>query len=181
MTEQEARQRVIAAMCPQRVCRICGEPSRRLVKSENQAGERQALARYLKERRERTGMSQKDLAVWFPSVSGGLTGCVWNWENAASVPTADQWLILKSLLEMDDRFDLLVTGERTWTEYLAEYVPQSGPGKGTAHLPAMVNPAGRGFEWHEANRIAPSEFSDCGHDDWRPGVWLDPFAAPGEI
>ena len=31
MTEAEARERVIRAMCPERVCRTCGEPSRRIV------------------------------------------------------------------------------------------------------------------------------------------------------
>lgn len=31
MTEAEARARVIRSMCPARVCRTCGEPSRRIV------------------------------------------------------------------------------------------------------------------------------------------------------
>lgn len=165
--------RVIKAMAPARVCRTCGEPSRRIVKSDNATDDRRALADYLKEGRVAVGMTMKALAGYFPSVSGGVTGCVWNWENAANVPTAEQWPILKGLLSLDDRFDDLVTGKRTWTESLAEYemLHSNGPkNQGRAVETAMGNLTTR------ANRIpVDGGFSDCGHDNWRPGLVLDPF------
>ena len=30
-----------------------------------------------------------------------------------------------------------------------------------------------------AARIAPERWTDCGHDDYRPGLVLDPFAGSG--
>jgi len=67
-----------------------------------------ALANYLKEKRLENGLSQKDLAKHFPSRTGGLTGCVWNWENGANVPTKRQWDKLTELLGLDRRFDDLI-------------------------------------------------------------------------
>lgn len=60
------------------------------------------LCRYLKSSRESLGLSQKDIAKHFPSKTGGLTGCVWNWENGANIPTMEQWGILKDVLKLDN-------------------------------------------------------------------------------
>lgn len=60
------------------------------------------LCNYLKSSRENLGLSQKDIAKHFPSKSGGLTGCVWNWENGANIPTMEQWQKLKELLKLDN-------------------------------------------------------------------------------
>ena len=59
------------------------------------------LCQYLKTSRELLGLSQKDIATYFPSKTGGLTGCVWNWENGANIPTMEQWVILKDVLKLD--------------------------------------------------------------------------------
>jgi len=166
----------IKAMTPERVCRTCGEPSRRIVRTANATDERQALADYLRERREASGVSVKALAAHFPSVSGGMTGCVWNWENAANVPTVEQWPILKRLLTLDDRFDDLVTGERAWTESEIEY-------RDVSDYPSGWTQDGNGKVYQRLDsrkdRIAPDRFSDCGHDDWRPGMVLDCFVGSG--
>lgn len=69
------------------------------------------LAIYLKQSREQLGLSQKDIAKHFPSITGGLTGCVWNWESASNVPTQAQYNILKEKLGLDDRFDWLIEQE----------------------------------------------------------------------
>jgi len=60
------------------------------------------LCNYLRESREALVLSQKDIAQYFPSRTGGLTGCVWNWENGANIPTMEQWVILKSVLKLDN-------------------------------------------------------------------------------
>lgn len=102
MTEEEARQRLILAMCPERVCRTCGEPSRRIV------GE----------------------VEYVPSASyrGGHT----------------------DLSESNRVLD------------------------GEGHINQFVaNGAGRASVVRQAPTIG---WTDCGHDDWRPGVVLDPFA-----
>jgi DNA modification methylase len=69
------------------------------------------LAVYIKAARAKKGVSQKKIAELFPSKTGGLTGCVWNWENGANVPTTEQWLILKDVLDLDERFDYLIEQE----------------------------------------------------------------------
>ena len=60
------------------------------------------LCQYLKQSRESLGLSQKDIAKYFPSKTGGLTGCVWNWENGANIPTMKQWTVLKEVLKLDN-------------------------------------------------------------------------------
>jgi DNA modification methylase len=69
------------------------------------------LAKYLKESREKSGLSQKDIAKYFPSATGGLTGCVSNWENGNNIPTEYQYKIIKHKLMLDDRFDWLIEQE----------------------------------------------------------------------
>ncbi len=66
------------------------------------------FANHFKEQREKIGLTHKDIAKHFPSKTGGLTGCVWNWENAANVPTKEQWNTLQPLLSLsDDYLDLI--------------------------------------------------------------------------
>jgi len=60
------------------------------------------LCQYLKTSRELLGLSQKDIATYFPSKTGGLTGCVWNWENGANIPTMEQWVVLKDVLKLNN-------------------------------------------------------------------------------
>jgi len=70
------------------------------------------LCDYLKMAREGLGLSQKDIAKHFLSKTGGLTGCVWNWENGANIPTMGQWEKLKGILKLaDEKFITLI--ERT--------------------------------------------------------------------
>jgi site-specific DNA-methyltransferase (adenine-specific) len=41
--------------------------------------------------REAAGMSKRDMARHFPSATGGLTGCVANWEGGLNYPTWEVW------------------------------------------------------------------------------------------
>jgi len=53
---------------------------------------------------------QKKISKFFPSKTGGLTGCVANWELGLNLPTWDTWIKLKELLNLDSRFDYLIEG-----------------------------------------------------------------------
>lgn len=64
------------------------------------------LGEYL--RKMRGERRQKDIAMLFLSKTGGLTGCVANWELGLNVPTNAQWKILKRELNLDERFDELI-------------------------------------------------------------------------
>ena len=81
--------------------------------------EYKALGEYLRTKRELNGRTQKEIAVYFPSKTGGLTGCYWNWENAVNVPTLKQWGILKELLDLDSRFDELIEREEAEREVIS--------------------------------------------------------------
>ena len=56
------------------------------------------FAGWLREKREAAGISRDDLARHFPSASGGMTGCVWNWEAGIRTPSARQFNELCRLL-----------------------------------------------------------------------------------
>ena len=70
------------------------------------------FANYLKENRIKNNKTVKEISKLFPSKTGGLTGRVWNWENAKEVPTPEQYEILKEQLNLDNTFDLFVKNER---------------------------------------------------------------------
>lgn len=63
-------------------------------------GQFDAFARHFSEKLKESGKTQKEVAQLFPSKTGGITGCVWNWANGANVPTVEQWKILKPLLNL---------------------------------------------------------------------------------
>ena len=65
-----------------------------------------AMGKYLKEKRGE--ISQNQISKFFPSKTGGLTGCVSNWELGMNVPTKEQWIVLKRELKLDDKFDYLI-------------------------------------------------------------------------
>ena len=55
----------------------------------------------LKEARETKGLSLNDVAIHFPSKTGGVTGCVWNWESGTNYPTIEQVNQLIEILDLD--------------------------------------------------------------------------------
>lgn len=59
------------------------------------------LGKMLKDARETKGLSLNDVAIHFPSKTGGVTGCVWNWESGTNYPTAEQLNQLIELLGLD--------------------------------------------------------------------------------
>ncbi len=65
---------------------------------------------WLREERQRRGIKQKELALHFPSRTGGLTGCVANWELGFNLPTPEQFNTLCDVLGLD--FDRIEEAER---------------------------------------------------------------------
>lgn len=69
----------------------------------------QEFADFLRNRRIKLKLAQKDIATYFPSKTGGLTGCVANWELGYNIPTKEQWQTLKKLLNIQtSRFNELI-------------------------------------------------------------------------
>jgi len=78
--------------------------SKAIDKSYPRHGLFERFALHFREQRKIKDISQKEIAICFPSKTGGLTGCVWNWENAMNVPTMEQWTILHPLLDLSKEF-----------------------------------------------------------------------------
>jgi len=66
------------------------------------------LGKYLLKRRKELNKPQSELSKSFLSKTGGITGCVSNWEKGCNVPTKEQWIILKRELKLDDKFDYII-------------------------------------------------------------------------
>ena len=83
-------------------------------------------ARFLKSERVGAGMTRRDLAAYFPSKTGGLTGCVTNWEEGYNFPTWDIWRRLHAALNeqsggphLQRRRDILYDEQSLRSEYEA--------------------------------------------------------------
>ena len=55
---------------------------------------------WFREWRRLNGVSQKEVARLFPSKTGGLTGCVANWELGFNLPTPDQFNLMRDTFEL---------------------------------------------------------------------------------
>jgi len=62
------------------------------------------FAEHFKEQRNKKGLTHKDIAINFLSKTGGLTGCVSNWELGYNVPTLKQWKVLQPMLDLSLEF-----------------------------------------------------------------------------
>ena len=82
--------------------------SKSIDKSSPRVGMFKEFAEHFRNQREKKGLTHKDISKHFPSKTGGLTGCVWNWENAMYVPTSEQWKILQPLLGLSGKYSLLI-------------------------------------------------------------------------
>ena len=59
------------------------------------------FAQIIKQERTKRGWSTNDLGAYFPSKTGGLTGCVRNWEAGKNLPTIEEYNKLIEILELD--------------------------------------------------------------------------------
>jgi adenine-specific DNA-methyltransferase len=66
--------------------------------SQCESAKRATFGDYLRAEMKRAGVTNKEVATLFPSVSGGLTGCVRNWLLGMNVPTNEQWQALRDHL-----------------------------------------------------------------------------------
>ena len=68
------------------------------------------FGKWLREFRIKNSLSQKEISKLFPSKTGGLTGCVANWELGLNIPTPEQFT--KICKEFDLPFESLEQAER---------------------------------------------------------------------
>ena len=116
--------------------------SKAIDKLEPRVGMFDAFAQHFAERREASGLTQKQIARHFPSKTGGLTGCVWNWENGANVPTLEQWQTLRPMLGLSDEWLPLierVEAEREVIGTQASTALAVAPGQGRDRPPVALD------------------------------------------
>jgi hypothetical protein len=114
--------------------------SKAIDKAAPRAGMFNDFADHFKERRESSGLTQKAVAQHFPSRTGGITGCVWNWEHGANVPTLNQWQILAPMLGLSDEWRPLI--ERVETEREVTGTGTSGKTYGMGGLRGIETSSG---------------------------------------
>jgi len=68
------------------------------------------FGKWLKDWRKRNNIAQREVSKLFPSKTGGLTGCVANWELGLNMPTAEQFTKIVEYFKLP--FDTLVKAER---------------------------------------------------------------------
>jgi site-specific DNA-methyltransferase (adenine-specific) len=56
------------------------------------------MAKYLREEIERSGVMHKKITALFPSATGGMTGCLFNWLNGLNFPTEAQYEKIREYL-----------------------------------------------------------------------------------
>lgn len=84
---------------------------------------------WLKAWRGRCGVSQRQIAELFPSKTGGLTGCVANWELGLNIPTAEQFSAICEAFNLP--FESIESAER---EVIGQRSTGIGTGKGTTAI-----------------------------------------------
>jgi len=97
------------------------------------------FALHFREQRKKSKLTQKDIAKFFPSKTGGLTGCVWNWENGANVPTLDQWKVLQPMIDLSLEYLPLIERVEAERKVIA-YNKHTNP---TNHMNAMNSQQGK--------------------------------------
>jgi DNA modification methylase len=79
--------------------------SKGIDQARKDSAEWRKVGSWLRSQREARGFKQKEVAALWPSATGGLTGCVANWELGFSCPKWDQWQQLKGFIGFNDDMD----------------------------------------------------------------------------
>ena len=183
----ELAERCIKAGTSERgCCAVCGKPWVRVTErnldnvptrmaTKRAPIDNVALGAYLRERREARGLLQKGVAAHFPSATGGLTGCVANWELGLNTPMPEQWTKLKDVLGLDDRFDEQIYGTVEVQTFVGDWRTSDRSADLRDGNKSNVNVPG----WEPARTTGWSPGCQCGTTETRPCVVLDPFAGAG--
>lgn len=161
----------IKAMCPEKVCRVCGEPSRPIREHLGRERFRQAptpeeFAVFLRDAMKRSGKSVDEVAEHL-GVSPRMVGWYRGTPERTDLPSLERWRQLTEMLSFPRH--LIEAMEVIPREYeTQDYGMRDIPERLGAKIPNDAPP-----------KVVQTGSTDCGHNDWRPGVVLDPFAGSG--
>ena len=98
----------------------------------------QPMAKYMREERKRAGISAKEIAALFPSKTGGMTGCVSNWELGLNFPLKEQYEKIRNYLNKCGEYDYM---RREYEDMRREYEDMRRPFNGNGLTDVWSGPA----------------------------------------
>jgi hypothetical protein len=176
--------RLVLAMCPLLVCRVCGWPRERVTTHSPTLAVLTDLASHIEARRIASHKTRRELAVLFPHYKNedSITAQFSNWERGKNVPAVSDWEILKGAIGVSDRFDPVIADPLRFTR-TAEYTGANGETLARHEYRQRYDrggePPNRTLRDVRATCVPPQVWTDCGHDAYRPGHVLDPFGGSG--
>ncbi len=112
---------------------------------------------WLRDWRKTNNITQKEIAILFPSKTGKTTGCVANWELGFNLPTAEQFSIIVEHFKLP--FDSLKEAER---EVVGKY------NEGDRGSASVLNNSQSGFSSGDITKAATSEAKKW--EGWNTGI-----------
>ena len=167
--------RCIQASCPKFICAKCGTARVRIVEADlsdvtshietkRAPVDVVATAAYLRERRERKGLTRKQVDEALGTVT------LYSWfegrPDGTEAPTPEQWTKLKVILGLDSRFDEQIYG--TVEVEVTDHTP-----------PKDWQVRTYGKTWNASPQTVGWTSCACPEPDYQPGLVLDPFAGIG--
>jgi DNA methylase len=164
-------ERLILSMCPAQVCAVCGEPRRRV---EEHLGRRrfkdpmppEEFGDWLRDTMDKAHETAETLAEKI----GVTRWMVQHWRGETptpQLPSVKRWEQLDSLLSFDwyvrDRLTVVDANYQT-------------PDRGNREVAERLS---GGPMSGDRPKVVATGWTDCGHDNYAPGVVLDPFAGTG--
>lgn len=163
---------LIKAMAPPKVCRQCGEPARRI--REHLGRDRfppdlsvAEFAERLRGAMDRSGLDRESVAVALDVTPRMVSFYLDEPSGTGRLPSISQWGLLRELLQWrpDDLSRLALVPQEYETE-----------DRGNRNIPERLS---GGPLNGDKPKVVATGWSDCGHDDYRPALILDPFAGSG--
>jgi hypothetical protein len=164
-------ERLILSMCPAEVCATCGEPRRRVTENLGRRRFKDPMTpeefgselRYTMDKAHET-------AETLAATLGVTSTAVRHWRADSStpqLPSVERWLQLDALLSFDwgvrDRMKVVDANYET-------------PDRGNRQVAERLS---GGALDGDLPKVVATGWTDCGHDNYRPGHVLDPFGGSG--
>jgi len=84
----------------------------KMVDKKGANGFSKEICELFKNRIQELNLTKKDISKHFPSKTGRITGCVWNWLDGKNSPTIKQFNQLIKILQLEDNFDFIKEAQR---------------------------------------------------------------------
>jgi site-specific DNA-methyltransferase (adenine-specific) len=161
----------IRSMVPEKVCRVCGKPSERIREHLGQRRFKAPLKPHAFGRELIAAMTDQGMTVGALADHLGVTEWMIRHYRAETatpqLPSVERWEQISAILEFPEH--VVSALEIVEAEYETE-------DRGNREIEGRLS---GGPQNGDLPKVVSTGWSDCGHNDWRRGVVLDPFAGSG--